>query len=70
MDVDAQLVGMEAERLLDAAHVVERVERRLRVQHHPPLGIDRVAPGVEQVVDVALLDAVTAQLDLDRGDVG
>ncbi len=69
VDVDAQPVGVQPDRILDAGQPVERVERRLRVQDHPPFGIDPRAPGGEQIVDIFLFDAVTAQFALDRGDV-
>ncbi len=69
MDVDAQPVGVQPARVADVGQPVDRVERRLRVQHHPPGRIDRLAPGGEQLVDILLLDPVAAQLDLDRGDV-
>ena len=69
VDMHAQPVGMQPQRLLHPGLAVERVERRLRVQHHPPARIDRLAPGLEQIVDVALFDLVPAQFDLDRDHV-
>ena len=69
MDVHAESIRMQPERLLDAGEPVERVERGLGVEHHPPLRIDRVAPGSEQRVDILLFDAMAAQLELDLGDV-
>ena len=37
MDIDAELLGMEAARLLDAVHPVDRVEGRQRVEDHAPV---------------------------------
>ena len=69
VNIDAERIGVQPERLLDALQSVERVERRLRVEHHPPLGVDRVSPMRKQFVDVLLLDAVPAELDLDRRQI-
>ena len=62
-------VGVKADRILDPGEAVERVERRLRVQNHPSLGVDAGASCGAQVVDILLLDAVAAQLALDRRDI-
>ena len=69
VDVDAEPVGVKADGVLDPGEAVERVERGLRVQDHPSLGIDARASRGEQVVDILLLDAVAAQLALDRRDI-
>ncbi len=69
MDIDPQPLGMEPAWVAHTLQSVERVERRLGVQHFTPLGIDRAAPGLEQVVDIALGDALPGEIDLDRGDV-
>jgi hypothetical protein len=68
VDVDAEPVGEQPDRLLDALDPVDRVERRMACSTTwPPRSI--AFPGVEQLVDVGLLDLVAAELDLDIGDV-
>src|SRR3546814_6452054 len=47
MDMHAEAIRVEPERLLDAGEAIERVERRLGVEHHAAAGIDRFAPGME-----------------------
>src|SRR3546814_19367996 len=69
VDVDAEAVGVEANRILDPGEAVERIERGLRVEDHPSFGIDAGAPRGEQVVDILLFDAVPAELAFDRRDV-
>ena len=69
MDVDAEPVGMEPQRLLDAVRAVERVERGWAWSTMRPSGSIESRPAIEQVVDIVLLDPVPAELDLDRGDV-
>jgi hypothetical protein len=54
---------------LTPLQAVERVERRLGVEHHPAFGIERPAALLEQVVDILLLDLNPAEIDLDLGDV-
>jgi hypothetical protein len=39
------------------------------VKHDLPAAVDGVAAGGQQLVDVGLLDAVAAELDLDVGDI-
>ena len=60
---------MEADRLLDALRAVDRVERRMGVEHDLAVAVDRALAGVEKLVDVGLLDRVAAKLDLDIGEV-
>ena len=69
VDVDGELVGVEAARLLDALDPVDRVERRNGVEDGAALGIDRLPAGVEQSVDILGRDAAAADRDLDPGDV-
>src|SRR3546814_1247700 len=69
VDVDAEAVGVEANRILDPGEAVERIERGLRVEDHPSFGFDAGAPRGEQVVDILLFDAVPAELAFDRRDV-
>ena len=54
-------VGVEPDRLLDALDPVDRVERRMGVEHDLAAAVDRVAAAGEQLVDVGLLDLVAAQ---------
>ena len=69
VDVDAEPVGVEPDRLLDALRPVDRVERRMGVEHDLAVAVDRVLAGAQQLVDVGLLDGMAAKLDLDIGDV-
>src|SRR3546814_11141616 len=69
MDSDPQPVGGKADGVLDAVEPIERVERRLGVEDHPPFGVDAGAARGEQVVDILLLDAVAAEFAFDRRDV-
>ena len=69
MDVDAEPVGVEADRVLDPGQPVERVERGLRVQDHAAFGVDARAASGEQVVDIFPFDAVAAEFAFDRRDV-
>ena len=69
VDVDPEPAGVEPDRLLDALRPVDGVERRVGVEHDLPLAVDRAPPGLEQLVDIGLLDRVAAKLDLDIGDV-
>ena len=69
VDVNAEPVGVKPERLLDPGQPVKRIECGLRVEHHAPLRVDRVAPRPEQRVDVRLFDAVAAELELDLRDI-
>ena len=65
-----ELVGMEAERLLDALEAVERVERRhARGGSCRPSGSIDSRPAPSSCVDILLLDPAAADLDLDAGDV-
>jgi hypothetical protein len=69
VDVHAQPVGMEPDRMLDALHSVDGVERRMGVERDLPVAVDRILPARQKLVDVRLLDLVPAQLDFDIGDV-
>ena len=69
MDVDAEPVGVEPDRLLNALGAIDRVEGWMCVQHDLAVAIDRILAGAEKLVDVGLLDGVAAELDLDIGDV-
>ena len=40
----------------------------MRVEDHPPVGVDRIPADAEQLVDILLLDPAAADLDLDAGD--
>ena len=68
VDVDAQPLGMQPDRLLDPGCAIERVERGLRVQHHASAGLDRLATRSQQMVDIVLVDPPAAQIDLDPRD--
>src|SRR3546814_17849123 len=57
VDVDAEAVGVKADRVLDPGEAVERIERGLRVEDHPSFGTDAGAPRGEQVVDIILFEA-------------
>ena len=69
VDVDAQPVGVETDRVLHALDPVDRVERRMRVERDLPVTVDCVLAAGKELLDVGLLDLVTAELDLDIGDV-
>src|SRR5205085_11774083 len=69
MDVDAEAVSVEADRLLNALCPVDRVERWMGVEDDLPILVDSVLAGAEQLINVSLLDRVPAKLDLDVGDV-
>ena len=60
VDVHAEAFGMEAQRLGHAVGAVQRVVRRLGVQHHAPVRADHVTPGHQQVIDVILFDPPAA----------
>ena len=68
MDVDAQRLGVQPLGIGDAVRTVERVMRRLRMQHHPPVGVQMIARGVEEVFDIVLFDPASADGDLDAGN--
>ena len=68
VDIDPEPLGVEALGIGDAFRPVEEIARRLGVEHHPPVGLERVAPGGEQLLDVLLLDPAPADLDLDLAD--
>ena len=69
VDVDPEPVGKKADRVLDALRAVDGVQRRVGVEHDLAVAVDRASAGVEQLVDVGLLDLVAAEFDLDVGDV-
>ena len=69
MDIDPERLGMEALGIGDAMRPVERVMRRLRMQHHASVGVQVVARGIEQVLDVVFLDPAPADGDLDTGNL-
>ena len=56
VDVDAEPIGVEPDRLLNALRAVDRVERRMGVEDDLAVAVDGVLAGVEQLVDVRLLD--------------
>ena len=66
MNIHAKTIGVQAFRFLDAVEAVERVQRRLGVQNHLALGIDTVASGIEQQIDIFLFDPVAAEFGFDR----
>src|SRR3546814_6545759 len=63
MDIDPQPVGVKADGVLDAVEPIERVDRRLGVEDHPPFGVDAGAASGEQVVALLLLDAVARSVE-------
>jgi hypothetical protein len=69
MDIDPEPVGVESDRLLDPLDPVDRVQRRMGVEHHLTAAVDRAPPCGEQLIDIGLLDLVSAKLDLDIGDI-
>ncbi len=69
MDVDAQPVGVESDRLLDTLRAVDRVECGMGVEHDLAVAIDGALARAHQLVDVRLFDRMSAELDLDIGDV-
>ena len=70
VDVDGELLGMEAARLLDAVDFVDRVEGRQRMEQLPALALDRRPALGEQSVDILVGDAAAADADLDVDHVG
>ena len=60
---------MKPKRLFDALKPVERIQRGLRVQDHPAIGVERIAPRRKQLVNIILLDTVPAHFDFDRRDI-
>ena len=69
VDVDAQAIGEQADRLLDALSAVDRVQRRVRVEHDLAIAVDRILARAQQLIDVGLLDRMAAKLDLDIGEI-
>src|SRR6476661_3932079 len=69
VNVDAQSVGMKPDRLLHSLSTVDRVERRMGVKNHLAVLVDGVLASLKELVDVRLLDRMTAKLDLDIGNV-
>ena len=63
VNINAQPFGMEPARRRNAVRSVERVVRRLRVQHHAPIGLDHAARRNQQLIDVFLLDSPPADID-------
>jgi len=66
---DSKAVGMQPDRVMDALNAIDRIERRVGMQHHLPIAVDRAPAGGEQFLNVRLLDLVSAKLDLDVGDI-
>src|SRR6185437_5614995 len=69
VDVDAKTAGMQSDWLLNALGSVDRVERRMRVEDNLAVLVDRILAGLEQLVDVGLLNRMAAEFDLDIGNV-
>src|SRR4051794_33691658 len=69
MDIDAEAIGVETNWLLNALCAVDRVERRVGMENDLAILVDRVLTGTEQLIDIGLLNGVTAELDLHIGDV-
>ena len=69
VDVDAETIGVEPNRLPDALRAIDGVQRRMRMEHDLAVAVDGVLADGHQLVDVGLLDRMTAELDLDIGDV-
>ena len=56
VNVDAEPVGVKADRLLHAMRAVDGEQRRVGVKHDLAVAVDRAPAGIEQLVDVGLLD--------------
>ena len=69
VDVDAETIGMEPDRLLNPLGAVNHVQRRVGVENDLAVAVDRVLAGAQQLVDVGLLDRVPAKLDFNVGDI-
>src|SRR5207248_3447781 len=69
MNVDAEAVGIKADRLLDALRAVDRVECGMGVEHDLAIAVDSALAGAQKLVDVGLLDRMAAELDLDIGEI-
>ena len=68
LDVDPQSFRMEALGVGDIVGAVERVMRRLCVEHHAAIGLDVVARRDQQMFDVLFFDPASSDLDFDFGD--
>ncbi len=68
VNVDPEPVGMQPDRLLDLLRAVDRVKRRVRVEHHLAATVDRLAPRHQELLDIRRVDLVAAEIDLDIGD--
>src|SRR3954451_20635312 len=69
VNVDAQPICEEADRLLDALGPVDGVQRRMRMEHDLAVAVDRVLARPQQLIDVGLLDWMPAKLDFDIGEI-
>ena len=67
MDIDREPLGMEALGIGHAVRAIKRVVRRLGVEHGAAIGLDHLAPGDEQVLDIIALDAAATDFDFDLG---
>ncbi len=69
VDIDAQQVRMHAERLFHRYLAIDGEAGWLGMEDDPPIGIDALLTGREKIVDVGLLDAITAHVALNRHNV-
>ena len=67
--VDAELARQHAARLADAAHAVERIADRQRMQHDAAGAHRMIAAGGERAGDVAVGDAGAGDIDVDRIEI-
>ena len=69
VDIDAQPLGMQPLGIGNAIGPVERIMRRLGMQHRAPVGLDDIARSIEQLIDIVALDPPPADIDLDLGNL-
>ncbi len=69
MDIDAQPVGMQPDRMVDPLHAIDGVKCRMGMEDDLAVAVDRAPAHGKQLLNVRLFDLVAAQFDLDIGDV-
>ena len=69
VDIDPEPLGMKPARIGDAMRPVERVMRRLGMEHGAAVGLDHVLRLDQQRLDILVLDPPSADLDIDRHDI-
>ena len=69
MDIDPKPLGMQALGIGDAVRPIERIMRWLGMQHHAAIGLDHVARGDQQLVNIVAFDPPSANIDFDLGDL-